>query len=407
MDNRKLKICLISDLDFRSSGYFNISIALGNGLTERGHDVKALGISYRGEEHTFPLSILPCMNVQETLGMAQNLSFLWGFDIVLVVMDIPYQEGYLQSIQQRGDIKYVGIMPVEADPLCMTWAIDLMQMDKALIISEFGTEEAKKAGVDATYIPIGIDSNSWRMPTEEERNSLRKALGYDEDDFVVLTVAYNQERKFLSRGMEMFADFVYDQDNVETLFSTNKDLSPVRKAKYVMVTAEQSPVGWRLRDLAKELGISDRFFVYERGMPHNKLWGLYAASDAFLLPSKAEGLGMILMESMATGVPSIGTNCTGIKELLSDGRGYLIPFDYTIRDPFGNGRRYYPSRKDGKNILTYIMENGKDAEMIAKARAFVESRSWEKSVDVLENVLLSIVEKKDEQTEEKQNYIAS
>lgn len=394
-EKRGMKVCIISDFDFRSSGYFNISVALGSGLAKRGHEVIAAGLGYRGEEHDFPMSIIPCMSMQEVFAVTQNLSSLWGFDIMLVIMDIPIQESFINSLANKDALNYVGIMPVEADPLCTSWALALMQMDKALIISEFGTEEARKIGVDAVYLPVGIDTTAWRPPTPEERIALRKSFGFEEDEFVFLTVAYNQERKLLSRGMEMFADFIYGTHNSEEY----SGLSPIRKAKYAMVTAEHSPVGWRLRDLAQELKISDKFVLFERGIPHKTLWGIYAASDAFLLPSKAEGLGMILLEAMSVGIPCLGTDCTGIRELLSDGRGKLIPYDYTIRDPFGNGKRYYADRLVGTGLMSEVCD-GDNSEIVKKAKAYVQTRTWDKAVDILESELMKILEAKNGKKEE-------
>ena len=307
-DKRPLRVCLLSDFDFKFSGYFNISASLAEGLCDRGYEVKCIGLGYNGEEHTFPFGLIPANNLRETFAVLTNLHTMWNFDILVVALDIPVQEQYLNFIAQNNlNVKYIGIMPIEADPLCLSWALLLMQMNKVFIISQFGTEEARKIGVEAEYLPIGIDTKSWRPPTTEERAALRKALGFAEDEFVVLTVGYNQERKFLSRSMEIFREFQKEVPN----------------SKYVLVTAEHSQVGWKLMDLAQEFGIQDKVVIMERGMPHKQLWGIYAASDAFLLASKAEGLGMILMEAMAVGLPCIGTDCTGIHELLDNGRGYL------------------------------------------------------------------------------------
>ena len=379
-DAKGLKICVASDFDFKISGYFNIATACAKGLSERGHEVKCVGLGYKGEEHFFPFGIIPAGNAQEVFAVITNLYSLWKFDVLVVAMDIPVQEMFLNFIKQNNlELKYIGIMPVEADPLCMSWALLLMQMNKALIISEFGTEEARKMGVEAEHLPVGIDMESWRSPLPEEREALRKALGFG-DDFIVLTVGYNQERKFLSRSMEIFAEFAKEVPN----------------SKYVLVTAEHSPVGWKLRDLAQELGIADKLVIFEKGIEHKRLWGIYAASDCFLLTSKAEGLGMIFMEAMAVGLPCIGTDCTGIHELLGDGRGYLIPYDYTIRDPFGNGRRYYAGISDGVTTLKHVYNTKDVKNRIEKSKKYIASRTWDKAVDVLENTIKEVVDAKTE-----------
>jgi glycosyltransferase involved in cell wall biosynthesis len=57
----------------------------------------------------------------------------------------------------------------------------------------------------------------------------------------------------------------------------------------------------------------------------DEISGYYAAADAFVLPSFAEGLPVVLMEAMALGVPCITTHITGVPELIRDGiEGLLV-----------------------------------------------------------------------------------
>jgi glycosyltransferase involved in cell wall biosynthesis len=270
-----MKIVYLTDMDLKGSGFLNLSIPLCNGLVRKGHQVKAVGLGYTGEEHPNDFSIIPARSMPDALGITQNLSVLDKFDVLIVAMDIPIQEAILQRLPTPRPFKYIGIMPVEADPLCLDWAMVLAVMDQPLVISEFGTEEAHKAGVvKAEHLQIGIDANAWRIPHKEERDALRLAYGIEPDCFTVLTVADNQERKNLSVSMEMFAEFAKDKP----------------KTKYVLVTREHNAVGWKLRNLAQTLGIAQKLLIFERGMSFKELWGIYAASDCFLLASKAEGL---------------------------------------------------------------------------------------------------------------------
>lgn len=50
----------------------------------------------------------------------------------------------------------------------------------------------------------------------------------------------------------------------------------------------------------------------------------YAESDVFALPSFAEGIPVVLMEAMASGVPCVTTRITGIPELIRDGIDGLL-----------------------------------------------------------------------------------
>jgi len=133
--------------------------------------------------------------------------------------------------------------------------------------------------------------------------------------------------------------------------------------------------------------------LLERGIPHRELWITYAISDVFLLTSKAEGLGMPLMEAMAVGLPCIATNCTGMAELLADGRGSLIDYkeECTHIDPFGNGHRYWIDTDDGTESLQYMYEEeykSLEWDMIGDARHYVETRTWDIAVDQVEKAIL-------------------
>lgn len=370
------KILWITDMDVVGSGYLNLSTPLCQGLAACGHEVKVVGAGYRGQEHDFLFSIIPCQNMQEARMMMINIWNMWRYDVLIVAFDIYIHDMFLKELQQFKPFKYIGIFPVEANPLCMSWAMILSQMDQPLVISKFGTSEAHQAGVlNAEHLQIGIDTDIWKPATVEEYKAIRESvLGITDDTFVVLTVADNQERKNIVAIMDAFK-----------IFSQNK------KAVYVLVTREHNLVGWRLRDYANEIGISNKLMLFERGMPFKALWSLYATADVFILASKAEGLGMPLLEAMAMKIPCIATNCTGMKELLSDDRGMLCNYNYMHRDSFGNGARYWI---DPLEIVTYLERVDRDGFDTEPARKYVESRNWSDSVLHLDNVIKKLQEKK-------------
>lgn len=352
------RIVWLSDFDIAGSGYLNISVPLCQELSKLGHEVKAIGIGYKGQEHSFDFSIIPAGSFPDVSAIMMNLIQKWNFDVFVCALDIPHQEKLLGSMVNQRPFKYIGIMPVEAAPLCSSWAMALMRMDQAFIISEYGAEAARDAGVvTAEHIQIGVDTKAWRFPTPEEKAEARKALGIEPDEFVVMTVADNQERK-----------------NPHILFDTFKKFSEGKKARYIFITREANPAGARLRDYAGELKIHRELMIIERGIPQKQLFMFYAVADAFLLASKAEGLGMPILEAFACGVPVAATNCTAMAELLADGRGLLVDYRFQHRDCFGNGWRYWFDPDDGAKKLNQVYEHGYD---ILSAREYVEKRTWD------------------------------
>jgi len=365
------KVVVVSDFSFKGSGYLNIMSPLCTHLSNLGYEIKAIGLGYTGEPHSLPLSIIPCNSIPDSRAMVNNLIIQWQADIVIVGMDIPLQFQYIDLVKQLGK-KIISITPLENPPLTMSWAFILQQADKVFFISQMGADEAQKAGVEtAEHLVVGMDTESWRLRTLEEYRGGRKSLGISEDTLVILTVADNQERKNLSKAMEIVSK-VKKEHGV--------------KVRYILVTRENSEVGWKLRDLAMDYGIASELMIFERGLSFGELYALYAMADVFLLTSKAEGLGMPVMESMCVGVPVVATNCGAMPELLGDNRGFLMNTEYSMIDPWGNSRRDFPNTEHALGILQDIKMKFVE-EVVSNARNYMETRTWDKPTLQVKNVI--------------------
>jgi glycosyltransferase involved in cell wall biosynthesis len=80
----------------------------------------------------------------------------------------------------------------------------------------------------------------------------------------------------------------------------------------------------KLEKLAAELGIADRV-RFLGSLSEDELIEQLKASDAFALASHAEPLGVVYMEAMAMGVPTIGTAAGGVGEIITpDVDGILV-----------------------------------------------------------------------------------
>jgi glycosyltransferase involved in cell wall biosynthesis len=64
--------------------------------------------------------------------------------------------------------------------------------------------------------------------------------------------------------------------------------------------------------------------------PHATMPAIYQQADVFVLPSLVEGLSLVLLEALASGLPVITTPNSGAMGLIEDGvQGFIVP----IRDP--------------------------------------------------------------------------
>lgn len=381
-------IIFISDVDLRGSGYMNIAVNLCQDLTRRDYDLKVLGFGYTGQEHPYNFSIIPVPHRGAVTYSSTALKNLFklniDIDAVIVALDIPLQL-HMVEIEERQRVPYIGIFPIESPPLSRTWAAKLSQIDYSLVISKFAAEEAKKAGLEARYIEIGVDQESWRRPTKGERDKIRGAMGIGENEFLVLTVADNHERKNLSAAAQ-----------------TLGRLKSKHSIYWALVSRIDFRAGWNVHDLADQHGIADRFMPFERGLPFDRLWALYAAADAFLLTSKSEGLCMPILEAMAVGTPVVATDCTAITEHLVDGRGLLCAVGYKHQDVWGNAWRSYINVDDAAEKLDHLftMPDGERQGMIERAYDYVSARTLEGAGDVLVNILENEITRKENDVEE-------
>ena len=152
----------------------------------------------------------------------------------------------------------------------------------------------------AYYVPgIGVDVKKISS-VQVDRATKRAELGIPEDAFAFLTVGELIPRKGHELLIRAFA---------------KSNISGVQ-----LLICGSGREEEHLTTLIKELGISDRAHLL--GF-RNDIYELLKCADAFVFPSKQEGLPVALMEAMAAGLPCIASRIRGNVDLLPDSR-YLF-----------------------------------------------------------------------------------
>jgi asparagine synthase (glutamine-hydrolysing) len=75
----------------------------------------------------------------------------------------------------------------------------------------------------------------------------------------------------------------------------------------------------RLEAKARALGIADRV-IFAGYIPEHEKADHYRISDVYVMPSKGEGFGIVLLEAMACGIPTIASRLDGSREAMLDGK---------------------------------------------------------------------------------------
>lgn len=138
---------------------------------------------------------------------------------------------------------------------------------------------------------------------------LRAEFGWTADDVVFLCVARFAKQKA--------------HDVLLRAFHAARVESP---ASIKLLLVGDDPFGdgrTRAETLARELELGDsvHFAGIRRDVPE-----LMAISDVFVMSSLWEGLGLVFLEAMATGLPQIGSRVSAVPEVVDEGRtGLLVP----------------------------------------------------------------------------------
>jgi glycosyltransferase involved in cell wall biosynthesis len=105
---------------------------------------------------------------------------------------------------------------------------------------------------------------------------------------------------------------------LEAIAELTRNGTPVR----LELVGSGSQLG-ALRSQAARLGVADRV-RFAGGVGQDTIRDRYAQADAFCLPSLSEGVPVVLMEAMATGLPVVAPQLMGIPELVEDGVSGLL-----------------------------------------------------------------------------------
>ena len=84
------------------------------------------------------------------------------------------------------------------------------------------------------------------------------------------------------------------------------------------VIAGDGPDRNRLEQKGRDLGVAQNC-IFTGFVPAERKADLLRLADAFVMPSKGEGFGIVLLEAMACGIPVMGSLGDGTREALRDG----------------------------------------------------------------------------------------
>lgn len=117
---------------------------------------------------------------------------------------------------------------------------------------------------------------------------------------------------------------VHPKKNLENLISALPlaKIDPVIKLVIAGWTGEDPEYTKSLRLMVERLNLGDRVVFSEKRVGGHDKATLYRHAEVFVLPSESENFGMVVLESLAQGVPVIASNKTPWEILEKKGAGF-------------------------------------------------------------------------------------
>ena len=180
----------------------------------------------------------------------------------------------------------------------------------------------------------------------------------------------------------LFVGRLVERKGVIYLIRAIKQVSRKKNVKLIIVGD-----GPERENLVKEAGdlVEKGIVEFAGRVSDEKLDNLYRTADMFVLPScydrrgDTEGLGVVLIEALAYGLPVIGSNVGGIPDIIIHNKtGLLVP----------------EKAPDAlSDAILYLLNNRKKAVSLGRAgRKYVEEKfNWEKIIKDIMDIYKSVV----------------
>lgn len=182
---------------------------------------------------------------------------------------------------------------------------------------------------------------------------LRRSLGLAENDVAIL-----------------YAGRLASEKNLDVLMRAFLSLDSAHTAKLVLVG--DGPFRGHLEGLATDRVV---FTGYKRG---RELSALYASCDLFVFPSLTDTFGNVMLEAMASGVPAIGFDAPGPRDVIQDGTTGLVVAECTVQ-----------ALADAIGEL--LSDPDRRAAMAAEARNHAERQTWDRINQVVRDAYGEVI----------------
>ncbi len=238
----------------------------------------------------------------------------------------------------------------------------LQDADAIICVGQDEYEEMKKRfpSKKVCYVPNGVHEDKF---CTADPGQFRRQYGIEDDERLILCVSRIDFQKNQVLLVKAFAEFAQRFPGYKLVL-----IGPINVESY----AEE------IRSTAARLNISDRVLLIPGLQPDDPLLpSAYRATDMFVLPSRMEPFGIVILEAWAAGVPVIASRVGGIPGFTHSDEDVLFFED-----------------NDQEGLLAQMVKLATDKalgkRLVAAGQKAVKQYSWEATVQKLSAIYASL-----------------
>lgn len=249
----------------------------------------------------------------------RGLDFREDFDLVYIhdFQQLPVGQ-MLGGIKPRAFRWHIPLdfIPQDWTALMSTY---LNGYDVIIVSTRRYAETVRKLGYRGRveHIYPYVDPSQYIRPSRSDIEKFSDRFNISRDDYVILVVARMDPMKGQDRVIKALPRI---RSNVKLILVGDGSFSSSRTGLGLSKGEEWAS---HLKALSRELGVEDRVIFVGYASP-TELAAAYSRADVVVLPSIAEGFGLVVIEAWIYGKPVVVSNKAGVAEIIRNGHNGLI-----------------------------------------------------------------------------------
>lgn len=310
---KRTKILWVSDNPFLCTGFARVTRELVGRFSKVPElEIACCGWGYDGwprPVEEFPVRVYP--SAADSFGQDSFTRILDEFkpDVVITLGEI-WMIQWIASHEKRSSFKWIAYIPLDGGPFYPPWGPALANVDAIVAMSHFGKKILEHGLPHRTVRMIyhGVDTKVFRPL----RPKVRSRNARFEDKIMVGCIARNQPRKNIPALIKAFRLALEAVPSLHLYLH----MDPCDVGFDIVTLLHRYKLHGSADVATPDLGLAN-------GLNDEELNLIYNLCVMTVLPTKAEGFGLPIAESLSAGTPVIATDYSACQELVRD-RGELV-----------------------------------------------------------------------------------